>query len=558
MHNLDFLASAIAGRSVTVQEIENNSLTDNTYTDGTSIFVDKALTGQQQRDAVLFQALLLGCNSLHKQIARALIGRPGVARQFLVLEIYRCLQLNAGQLPSSLLSRYAHPARIPITSSAEASLKLAGNRSLKLEVRPEFGVIRPMALRNLESPAKGGALSQRELEGKLNIGFVDEHDEDEETGTSKLLDMLKNPLSSGNNALSRALNDILGGGSQKGKGEDDDEGYGSVPMDRAVQTVLSNQGTRQQLPRDAAPVPTVLQESQAPFKYPEWNDNTQSYTSDHCHVMEYEPWEEPQNLKHLGLDHSHQLTHQMTRVGVEYQFLKQQPTGEDFDLDALINHSIDLTTGHSPDESIYRLSKKTRRDLSTLMLLDISGSTKDINEVGISIHQQQAVFVEALAKALSRLGDQVALYGFHSWGNRLVRFMRVKSFGERYGRKIERRLEQLRPSGYSRLGAAIRHATYLVERQRLTHHRLLLFVTDGFAYDDGYEDRYAEADTVKALEEARNKGIACACISIGSDKTDRGLVKTFGETAYLRCDKIAELPKKLRKHLQGAIASAAG
>lgn len=65
MHNLDFLASAIAGRSVTVQEIENNSLTDNTYTDGTSIFVDKALTGQQQRDAVLFQALLLGCNSLH-------------------------------------------------------------------------------------------------------------------------------------------------------------------------------------------------------------------------------------------------------------------------------------------------------------------------------------------------------------------------------------------------------------------------------------------------------------------------------------------------------------
>ena len=178
--------------------------------------------------------------------------------------------------------------------------------------------------------------------------------------------------------------------------------------------------------------------------------------------------------------------------------------------------------------------------------------------MGISIHQQQAVFVEALAKALSRLGDQVALYGFHSWGNRLVRFMRVKSFGERYGRKIERRLEQLRPSGYSRLGAAIRHATYLVERQRLIHHRLLLFVTDGFAYDDGYEDRYAEADTVKALEEARNKGIACACISIGSDKTDRGLVKTFGETAYLRCDKIAELSKKLRKHLQGAIASAAG
>jgi nitric oxide reductase activation protein len=82
-------------------------------------------------------------------------------------------------------------------------------------------------------------------------------------------------------------------------------------------------------------------------------------------------------------------------------------------------------------------------------------------------------------------------------------------------------------------------------------------VTDGFAYDDGYEDHYAEADTVKALEEARNLGNACACVSIGTDKSDQALTRTFGNAAYIRCETLHELPRRLRKHLQSALNSAA-
>ncbi|MGV6806554.1 MAG: VWA domain-containing protein [bacterium] len=554
MHLLELLASAISAESLTVTVQKSSGLT---YTDGKTIYLDPSLDQDQKRDAVVLQAMLLGSGSLTKERARALLGRPGVASKYLVLEIYRCLGQYADILPSPLLNRYPKPDAVPLTGTVEESLEKASLKRLELPSLAVFGMVRPMELRKLAPSEKGGKLSDKELAGKFETSNAEEHDEETETSESKILNMFKNPLSSGDNALSRMLNEILGGGTQGGKGDDEDEGYGSVPMDRAVQTVLSNQETAQRMPGDVAPVPDVLLDLHAPFKYPEWDERNQAYIPNRTFVTEYDPWEEAEPFKHIGVDHTHHLTHQMTQVGVEYQYLRNQPSGEDFHLNALVDHAIDLSTGHSPDESIYLQSKKTRRDLSTLMLLDISSSTKDVNSQGISIHEQQAGFVEALAEALNRLGDQVAVYGFHSWGHRLVRFMRVKSFKERASSQLSRRIQQLRPSGYSRLGAAVRHGTYLLEKRRLTHHRLLLFVTDGFAYDDGYEDRYAEADTIKALEEAKSKGIAVACVSIGSDKSDAGLAKTFGETAYLRVENVNELPKRLRKHLQAAVASAA-
>ena len=556
MHRLAFVASGIAGQALDIQELHQD---DASYTDGHYLYINSSLTPVQQVDAVLFQSLLLRAGSLEKQRTRALLGQPGLTRSYLVLEIYRAMDMYQAELPSQLISRYPKPDSLELASNPAGSLVLATkNRRNIPKPLVEFGRIRPLKIRSYEGFAKGGRFSQAELSGNFSIAELAEHDEDAETETSSILAMFKNPLSDGNNALSRTLNKILGSGtSGSGEGDDDDEGYGSVPMERGAQTLLSNQSNAQIMPGDHAPLPSVFEPSTAEFQYPEWDENRQHYKPDFTLITELDPWEEPAEFKRYGAGYARQLQHQMSTVGVEYQRHSHQPAGEDFDLDAIVNYAITLNSGNSPDESIYRMSRKSRRDLSTLMLLDISGSTKDFNDSGVSIHEQQASFVEALATALYKLGDQVAMYGFHSWGSRMVRFMRIKAFTERGGSQISRRIKQLRPSGYSRLGAAIRHATYLISQKRLTHHLLLLFVTDGFAYDDGYEDHYAEADTVKALEEARNLGIACACVSIGTDKSDQALTRTFGNAAYIRCETLHELPRRLRKHLQSALNSAA-
>lgn len=553
MHPLTYISSAVAGVPLEIRVLAQQEAA---YTDGQLLYLSESMMPEQQRDAALIQALLLRAGSYSREQVKSLVGRPGAAKKYLVLEIYRGLRQYGTELPGFLLRSYPAPATLPESQSAAQSLQLSLSRQRVPEPLAVFGRLRPYRLRKAAGPVEGGTLSNKELQGKFSVDQLEQHDEDAETETASLLDMFINPLSDGNNALSRMLNKILGAGTSGGEGDDKDEGYGSVPMERAVQTALANQGAAQNTPGDSAPLPTVFEPIVAEFQYPEWDEKSQAYRPNFTQVSEYDPWEEAESFKHLGVDHSQLLTRQMSTVGVEYQRLRHQPSGEDFDLDAAVDYAVDLKTGHSPDEAIYRVSHKTRRDLSTLMLLDISGSTRDVNEQGISIHQQQASLVETLTQALHRLGDQVAVYGFHSWGNRLVRFMRVKAFGERHGSQVNRRIQQLRPSGYSRLGAAIRHGTHLITRKRLTHHRLLLFVTDGFAYDDGYEDSYAEADTVKALQEAREQGIACACVSIGTDKSDAALARTFGSVASLRGETVDQLPKRLRKHLQSAIADA--
>ena len=93
-------------------------------------------------------------------------------------------------------------------------------------------------------------------------------------------------------------------------------------------------------------------------------------------------------------------------------------------------------------------------------------------------------------------------------------------------------MNQLRPAGYTRLDAGIRDAGGILKSEAGTPNSLLLVLSDGLPYDDGYEVRYAEADTRKALEELRNEGVACLCLSIGATTTTDTLERVFGATSH--------------------------
>ncbi len=74
---------------------------------------------------------------------------------------------------------------------------------------------------------------------------------------------------------------------------------------------------------------------------------------------------------------------------------------------------------------------------------------------------------------------------------------------------------------------------------------MLLVLSDGFPYDDGYEGRYAEADTHKALEELRADGVACLCLSIGGAAAADTLERVFGAASYASGASLAELSPQM-------------
>jgi nitric oxide reductase activation protein len=108
----------------------------------------------------------------------------------------------------------------------------------------------------------------------------------------------------------------------------------------------------------------------------------------------------------------------------------------------------------------------------------------------------------------------------------------VKRFDDHLDARVMKKLNSLEPGAFSRLGAAIRHGSTVLERRGGTSRRLLVVLSDGLAYDHGYERAYGAADARRALTEARRRGIGCVCLTVGAGTDAAALHAVFGSAAH--------------------------
>ncbi len=157
--------------------------------------------------------------------------------------------------------------------------------------------------------------------------------------------------------------------------------------------------------------------------------------------------------------------------------------------------------------------QRRHRDLSVLVLLDVSASTNDVvrgSERTVLALERDATAL--LARAMAGLGDPFAIRAFCSNGRENVRYYRVKDFADPFDALVIRRLAGLNGNLSTRIGAALRHAGHELGRQ-LTHRRLLLVVTDGEPWDiDVGDRRYLIEDARKAVMSLRHGGIDVFCV----------------------------------------------
>jgi nitric oxide reductase activation protein len=258
-----------------------------------------------------------------------------------------------------------------------------------------------------------------------------------------------------------------------------------------------------------------------------------------------------------GVSRDEVLRRRLARLGLGPKVVRRQPDGDDLDVEALTDLFVDLRAGYSPPEHIYLERRKLDRNLGVLILVDASGSASDMDPEGRSVHDHQRRAAATLAVTLEELGDRVAVYAFRSFGRGAVHLLALKPFAQRFGAGGRARLNQLEPSGYTRLGAAIRHAGQVLEARAGTPNRLLLVLSDGFPYDDGYEARYAEVDARKALEELRADGVACLCLSIGSSTPSDALSRVFGSASQANAPRLADLSPRMDELFLAALAELA-
>jgi nitric oxide reductase NorD protein len=279
---------------------------------------------------------------------------------------------------------------------------------------------------------------------------------------------------------------------------------------------------------------------------PEWDYRKHELKPDYCRLQPLlaraaAPTPLPEHLRRPA----RKLRSQFAALAPARRWLKAQPDGTELDIDACVRIHTDRLTGqHFGNAGAYLAMNQRERDLACLVLADLSLSTDagigDAHRVIDVIRDSLMLFGEALGAT----GDAFALYGFSSLKRSLVRFHEIKTFSEPLDAAARGRIAAIKPGYYTRIGAAIRHATALLEQQPAAV-RLLLILSDGKPHDiDLYEGRYGIEDTRMSVIDARKRGIQPFCVTI--DREGAGyLPHVFGPSGFTVLRKPEELPIKL-------------
>jgi len=287
-----------------------------------------------------------------------------------------------------------------------------------------------------------------------------------------------------------------------------------------------------------------------PYHYVEWDYQMQLNRPDWCTVLEKRGKSgEVEMIEKIVTKHKpliarlKYLIEAMQPQGV--QRVRKQEDGDELDLNAAIRAMVEMRMGEQPDSRIMIRNVRKVRDLSVLLLIDLSESTNDpvlgSDNTVLQLAREATVL---LADAMDKIGDPFAIHGFDSDGRHDVEYFRFKDFDAPYNDKAKAQLAGMTGQLSTRMGAAIRHAGTILKRQP-SNKKLLLVLTDGEPADNDVRDpQYLRYDAKKAVEDVTRNGISTYCLSL-DPRADEYVSRIFGAKNYMVVDHVQRLPEKL-------------
>jgi nitric oxide reductase NorD protein len=342
--------------------------------------------------------------------------------------------------------------------------------------------------------------------------------------------------------------------------DDDDEDNAKKAMDDLDEIGLGNvpqkARARLRLQLDLSPEEADFERLAGKNLYPEWDHRTKSYLPDYCRVLEGPAANLGNSASTLG---SAATRRRIRAVRRQFEALRpkrvqltRQIDGNDIDLEAAVDARVELAATGAHSDRIYRATQCQERDLAVSILLDASRSTESY-VAGRQILDIAREALVALAWGLHACGDETSIDAFSSLRRERVFVQSCKAFGEAMGPAVEERIAGLRPGHYTRLGAAIRHASARLA-QRPRQRRLLLLVTDGKPNDlDHYEGRHGIEDSHMAVVEARRRGQSVFAVTIDL-KSQAAFSRIFGTSGFVVVPKPEKLSAALPQLYRNLVA----
>lgn len=290
-----------------------------------------------------------------------------------------------------------------------------------------------------------------------------------------------------------------------------------------------------------------------PYHYPEWDYRAQLYRPDWSKVVERrQPRGNAEDMDVI-MEKYKPLANRLRHVidALQPQGIVRRrgyDEGEELDLNAAVRAMTDIRRGVMPDTRVNIRITRHIRDLAVVLLLDLSESTNDpvdkTQPDGPTILDLTREASGLLAWAIDSIGDPFAIHGFASDGRQDVQYARFMDFDQSYDVQVKSCLAGMRGGLSTRMGTALRHCGWHLQRQECRR-KLVLLVTDGEPADiDECDPQYLCQDAKKAVENLASIGIDTYCLTLDAD-ADRYVSRIFGENNYSILDNIERLPERL-------------
>ena len=115
--------------------------------------------------------------------------------------------------------------------------------------------------------------------------------------------------------------------------------------------------------------------------------------------------------------------------------------GDEIDINAAVDAMIAIRMGEQPNPRITMRNVLKNRDLSVVVLLDLSESTNETmdgsDKTVLQLTREAATLVST---AINGIGDPFALHGFASDGRHDVQYYRFKDFNQHFDDEAKSRL----------------------------------------------------------------------------------------------------------------------
>ncbi|TCK19521.1 nitric oxide reductase activation protein [Thiogranum longum] len=287
-----------------------------------------------------------------------------------------------------------------------------------------------------------------------------------------------------------------------------------------------------------------------PFHYQEWDYQIQLHRPDWVTLYEKrQPRGDPETINDIITEYKpvahriKQIIDLLTPEGV--QRVRNMEDGDEIDINAAIDAMVAIRMGEQPNPRITMRNVLKTRDLSVVVLMDLSESTNETVEGSDKTILQLTKEASTLvATAIDGIGDPFALHGFASDGRHDVQYYRFKDFNQHFDDEVKARLAGMQGGLSTRMGAAMRHAGQHLLKQP-ERRKLLLIITDGEPADiDERDPQHLRHDTRKAVEELYSRGVMSYCLTLDPN-ADSYVKRIFGMNNYTIIDNVEKLPEKL-------------